>query len=232
MYEMDRPRSISYMRLDQLHPAPRNPRVHDLPKLQAAITRHGFTVPILVCERRQEIAAGHGRWKALLAMLAAGEPTPAGILIDEDASWLVPVLRGWESRDDDEFEQYLVNDTQLARAGGWDNVLLASILDDLTTNSPDLFEELAMDHDDLDAMLRFVDPELLGEQDPDKPGRPDPVGTHPGDDERPERDPGELSPDGPGDASADRKVTCPHCHGRFVPGDQQFKTGSRARSGD
>jgi hypothetical protein len=253
-YAADTPRSITYLRLDQLKAADRNPRKHDLPKLVAAIARHGFTVPILVCERRQEIAAGHGRWKALWEMYGAGDGTPTGILVDDDAMWLVPVLRGWASRDDSEFEQYLVNDTKLAQSGGWDDRLLAAILDDLTSDAPDLFDELAMTHEDLDSMLRTVDPELLGEQDPDKPGRPDPLpdeakpapapassgdpipagqgtGTDPMTDPvRSVREPGELPPDRPDDPSAHKKTVCPSCHHRFVPGDRQFKSGSRARS--
>jgi hypothetical protein len=232
-YAQDTPRSITYVRLDQLKPAPENPRVHDLEVITDSIARHGFTVPILVCERREQIAAGHGRWKSLLSLYQAGEPTPAGILLDDDAMWLVPILRGWSSRNDAEFKQYLVNDTKTAQSGGWDDRALAAILEELTTNEPILFEELAFDAQAMDDLLRTVDPTRLVEADPDAPipaGQG--VGTNPADDPRPTREAGELAPDGPGDASAGKKITCPSCHARFQPGDQQFKSGSRARSGD
>jgi len=123
-------RRIVYTPLTELTPAPRNPQGHDLATLKASYERFGYTIPVLWCERKQAIAAGHGRVELLLAMRDAGEPMPDGIT-KAKGDWLVPVERGWASKDDAEFEAYLLADNQLTVLGIRDDKLLSEMLADL-----------------------------------------------------------------------------------------------------
>src|SRR5688572_9588756 len=101
-------RHITYARLSELVPAARNPKDHDLPSLMASLGRFGWTNPAVLDERTGRLVAGHGRWEACVALRAGGDPPPGGVYLDEDGEWLVPLLRGWQSRDDAEAEAYIV----------------------------------------------------------------------------------------------------------------------------
>jgi hypothetical protein len=106
------------MALSALTPAQRNPKKHALPALRDSIGRFGYVEPIVLDERTGRLVAGHGRAKALSLMKAKGGKPPAGVA-EKDGEWLVPVLRGWASRSDQEAEAYLLASNQLTVAGGW-----------------------------------------------------------------------------------------------------------------
>jgi hypothetical protein len=199
-----------YQRLDQLPSAPRNPKRHDVDVIAASIERHGFVGAVLVCERKQCMVGGHGRKKALLSLRERGRPMPDGLLIDDDGEWLVPVARGWASKDDAHFEQMVIADNRATVLGGWDDSTLASMLEDLQCDHATLFDELAFTVDDLDRLFR-TDP-------PADPNRADPVTkpTTDGDDLDDDVDEATTPP-------ARREVRCPECGSRFPiggrPGD-------------
>ena len=64
MSKQEKPAAI-YMSIDDLYPAPDNPRVNDhvVDKIVRSIQLHGFAAPI-VANMQGEILAGHTRWKA------------------------------------------------------------------------------------------------------------------------------------------------------------------------
>lgn len=122
-------RWTEYVRLDELEPAPRNAKRHDVPGIIRSLTRFGLTqVVAVVDERTGKLHSGHGRREALLKLHEDGKAPPAGVRVDEDGGWLVPVGRGWRSKNAKDAEAALVGDNQLTIAGGWDMEELAASL--------------------------------------------------------------------------------------------------------
>lgn len=171
-------RHIVYMDVRKLEPADRNPKDHDLPTIIALLRRFGFRTPAELDERTGKLLAGHGRRQAVMRMWENGEPPPAGVIVDDDGEWLVPVLRGGtETVNDTEAEAYIIGHNKSGESGGWINRTLAEMLEDVITEDAPLQETLGFSFDDIDELLRKIDPETIGEQDPDKPqssGAPDP----------------------------------------------------------
>ncbi|MEU1592752.1 hypothetical protein ABZ468_07800 [Streptomyces sp. NPDC005708] len=198
------PRYIAYVPLTDLAPAPRNPKRHELELIIDSIAMHGLVEIPVVDERTQQTLHGHGRREALLEMQNRGMRAPGGVAIDEDGGWLVPILRGWSSKNDAEAEALAIKLNRLPGEGGWDPRELAEILEDLATNEAELFDSLAIPHDEIDKMLGQVDPETLPGG-----GREDEPTLHLPDDG--ERD--GLSPDDEGRAP---HTTCPACGHLFT----------------
>lgn len=144
---------IEYVALDDLAPAHRNPKGHDLVAIRASIGRFGFVAPAIRDERTGRLVVGHGRCEALRGMRDAGEDPPAGIDLDPDGRWLVPVRAGWSSRSDVEAEAYLVLDNQHTIAGGWDLDELSAVVTDLVANDPALTDVLGFPDADLADLL-------------------------------------------------------------------------------
>jgi hypothetical protein len=165
-------RQIVYMDLGGLEVATRNPKDHDLPGIIASLTRYGWTSPAELDERTGKLVVGHGRREACIMIRQMGDPPPGGVLIDDDGEWLVPVLRGWASRNDEEAEAYIIAHNKLSEAGGWFDRMTAEMLEDIVTTDASLLETTGFDYESLDVLLRKVDPETIGEQDPDKPVKP------------------------------------------------------------
>lgn len=186
------PRWIVYVRLSDLVPAVRNPKTHDLPAICASITTHGFTNPVLRCDRTGRMAAGHGRVAALHHLRTTGYAgTPDGIVLDDDGEWCVPVERGWASRDDAHLDAYVIADNRLTEAGGWDKPLLAEMLHSLATGADmDLFEGLGYTADEMDDLMRGVDLDLMDQ----------------GPEHTPDAAPDETTPE-----RRDPMVGCPSC---------------------
>lgn len=125
-------RAITYMSIDELEVDPRNPKTHDEETVAASIERFGVMDPIVRDDRTGYIISGHGRRKALLSLKALGGEPPAGVLTDPaSGSWLIPVLTGWESVDDDEAAAALIALNRTTELGGWDEEVLLELLDDL-----------------------------------------------------------------------------------------------------
>lgn len=117
-----------YVPVDDLPDHPSNPRDHDLPDLIDSVLRFGFTSPPMIDGRTGLLAEGHGRKKATIALRDGGEAPPEGVVVEE-GTWYVPVVHGWASTDDAEAEAYLLAGNQ---GGGWQNDVLAKLLEDLT----------------------------------------------------------------------------------------------------
>lgn len=203
------PRYISYIPLTDLPPDPANPKKHEIERIIASITDHGFIDTPVVDERTSMVIAGHGRRAALIEMQVRGERVPDGLLVDDDGGWLVPVTRGWASTSDRQAHAVLILLNRLPMAGGWDAHALAEILEDLATSDADLFDSLCISDDEMEELLREVDPEGLP-QGPDSTDTPD--RRQLGDD---------FEDEGYGDSGDNERsgtVSCPACGHLFSPG--------------
>lgn len=198
---------IDYMRLGDLQPAEVNPKLHDLPALVASLHRYGWTEPCLLDERTASLIAGHGRREALIWIREHGEAMPTGVFVDEDGEWLIPVRRGWSSRDDAEAKAYLIASNQLTISGGWHMTSLAQLLEEVVTDDAPLIETLGMTSDDIDDILRRGY-ETTGA------GTKDVTEGDPWNDAPERRDPERSNDDDPYDDPTDKTValrTCPAC---------------------
>ncbi|MFC8537956.1 ParB N-terminal domain-containing protein [Streptomyces sp. NPDC057249] len=204
------PRFISYIPLTDLPPDPANPKKHEVERIIASVKDHGFIDTPVVDERTSLVIAGHGRREALIEMQVRGEPVPDGLLLDDDGGWLVPVTRGWASVSDRQAHAVLILLNRLPMAGGWDSRALAAILEDLATSDADLFDSLCISDDEMEQLLREVDPEGLP-QGPDGADAPDK-----------ELLDGDFPDDGYSDSGGDNEragtVCCPDCGHQFTPG--------------
>lgn len=126
-------RRLEYTPIVDLVPARQNPKRHDLAALGASIGRFGYVEPVVVDERTGRLVAGHGRLEELQALLREGRPPPPGIEVDEFGAWMVPVVRGWASTTEAEADAYLVASNRTTELGGWDDVGLAALLEDLSS---------------------------------------------------------------------------------------------------
>ena len=112
-------RTTEYLPLSQIKPFDQNPKAHDEAKIRESIELYGFTNGMLLCERRKELAEGHGRLSVLEQMQAEGAPLPEGIKAGDNGEWLAPVQRGWSSKNDEAFKKYVVMANETVIKGGW-----------------------------------------------------------------------------------------------------------------
>lgn len=159
------PRWSEYMRLDDIAERGdvRNPKGHDIAKMRESLGRFGYTEPVMLDERTGKLVSGHGRTELLLGEKAladaADEPPelPEGLMLDDDGMWLVPVNRGWSSKDDKEAGAYILAANQLTTAGGWNDDPLRALLAEVNTGEHGL-SGTGFVEDDLMAMLAAAEP--------------------------------------------------------------------------
>jgi 16S rRNA G966 N2-methylase RsmD len=144
-------RYVSYIPITDVQSAPRNPKGHNTTGIRISINRFGFGELPLLDERTGRLVAGHGRHEQITAMHTAGETPPDGVQLADDGTWLLPVIRGWASRSDDEAEAYLIASNQLTTKGGWETRELVEVLEDLA--HAQLLEVTGFDDGDLTRML-------------------------------------------------------------------------------
>ncbi|MFE3139605.1 ParB N-terminal domain-containing protein [Streptomyces scopuliridis] len=155
------PRYTTYVPLTDLAPTPGNPKKHEVERIIESISTHGFVDQPIADERTSTILGGHGRREALIEMQARGERLPAGLLLDNDGGWLVPVQRGWASRSDAEAKALNIKLNKIGADGGWKPRSLAAYLEDIVTADAELYDSLAIPEEELENLLRQVDPETL-----------------------------------------------------------------------
>jgi hypothetical protein len=127
---------IEGMPIDALQDALKNPKLHSN-EIENSIGRFGYVEPIVLDERTNRIVAGHGRKAALLKLKSSGGVPPIGVVVNEKGEWIIPVIRGWASKNDKEAEAYLIASNRLVELGGWDEKELASMMSGL--QNEDLF---------------------------------------------------------------------------------------------
>ena len=211
------PRHIGYVRLSDVQPAIRNPKQHDLPGTVASIQAHGFADAGILDERTHRLVAGHGRWEALIWMKAQGMRIPDGVMVDEDGEWLIPVQRGWSSKNDEHAEAFIIEHNHLVESGGWHEGMLVDMLHDVHVADAELFADMSWTADELDELFRRNDPERLDADPDDVPELPDEPADTPDEPEADDvvRDLGDDTPT----PREKRIVECPCCFHQFIPGE-------------
>jgi hypothetical protein len=142
------------MPLGKIRGAKENPKRHALEDVQASVERFGFGEAPMLDERTGRLVAGHGRIAVLQALKKAGKPPPSGVKAT-GRDWLVPIQRGWKSRNDAEADGYLLASNKLVESGGWDDEHLAKMIEALQADGG--IEGLGFSPGDL-AILERNDP--------------------------------------------------------------------------
>jgi ParB-like chromosome segregation protein Spo0J len=147
-------RAITYLALDEIIPADRNPKRHDHETLSASFRRFGFVEPIIRDDRTGKLVAGHGRVDELrMARARAADAPPPGVVLDDDGTWRVPVVSGWASANDAEAQAYVIASNRAVELGGWDESILTDALADLEQLGDQAFAGVGYSLDDALAMM-------------------------------------------------------------------------------
>lgn len=164
---------IQMVPLSHLKKWPRNPKKHDLPGIKASMTKFGFTIPIAIDEKTNQMVAGHGRLEALLELKAEGTSPPKRIAL-QDGDWMVPVLRGIEFANEAEAEEYLLADNKLTEAGGYDYAVMVPMLEAYHGTAPIGFspEEVVKIREEYGALVGGANDSKDEEATPEKPKKP------------------------------------------------------------
>lgn len=134
---------------------PHNPKRHDVEMIDASVARFGFVEPIVMDERTGMLISGHGRTSVLAAMNERGDDPPEGVIIGDDEDWLIPVIRGWSSEDDNEANAVLVALNRATELGGWDETELLGILTALDREND--LAGVGFAASEVDDLQRYVD---------------------------------------------------------------------------
>lgn len=124
--------TLEHMPLDALPDADQNPRIHDSDTLGDSFDRFGYVDPCLLDERTGKLLEGHGRKHKLIELRDSGADPPEGVTLAADGSWLVPVIRGKATADDDEARALLIALNRITERSSWEPEGLASMLDSLS----------------------------------------------------------------------------------------------------
>lgn len=146
-------RFIEYMPLGTIKAAPNNPKLHEPGVIGASVKRFGFGESPMLDDRTGRLVAGHGRIDVLKALKARGKKPPAGVQLAKDGEWLVPVQRGWASKDDTEARAYVVTSNKSSEVGGWDDDKLAAELAAIADDSALSLVGVGFDDSDLAKLL-------------------------------------------------------------------------------
>ncbi len=182
-------RRISYYPLGSVREAEQNPKLHH-PHLVRSVERFGFADALVMDERTQRIVAGHGRLEGLRQMQESGARPPAGVKINGDGEWCVPVQRGWASSSDAEARAFLLAHNAVGEAGGWDADGLAQMLAGIDA------EGLGFSDAEVAEMIAGID---VPESEPDtpEPDTPEPAESDPAESDPSESQRGEVYALGP-----------------------------------
>jgi len=122
---------IEYVPLSKLSANPLNPKNHDEALMSKSLSKFGYIEPIVLDTRTGYMVSGHGRAKVLGNLFNEGASVPDGIQVSKDGEWLVPVIKGWASKNDTEANAALVALNRTTERGGWDEQNLLTILQEL-----------------------------------------------------------------------------------------------------
>ena len=139
-----------FVRLDELQAFAGNAKSHDLGSIHLSVAQWGFLERIVVNEGTGHILSGHGRTDVLRQMRAAGQAPPEGITV-EDGDWLVPV--DYVSVPENQEGAVTIALNRTVELGGWDDVKLAELLQEIAVSDGDAFIATGFDGDDLDRLI-------------------------------------------------------------------------------
>jgi hypothetical protein len=156
---------IVYMPIDDIPGDPKNPKAHDLDRLDASMRQFGIIEPVVIDERTGLLISGHGRKEALIRRRDNGQPPPAGVIVDETGRWAAPVVHGWSSIDDVHAEAALIALNRIGEAGGWEDKALLDLLTHITEESPDLAYVTGFDDEATAELHRLIEEAEAAEAD-------------------------------------------------------------------
>lgn len=159
---------ISYRKISELHPDPRNPRLHPIRhvrQIARSIEAFGFNVPILV-DRDGKVIAGHGR---LLACQELGWSEVPTITLDHLT--------------EAQAKAFMLADNRLTEVSSWDDRLLAEQLKDLSLADLDFsLEVTGFDMGEIDLLIEGLNEDPLArDRDDELPPPGEVVVSRPGD---------------------------------------------------
>jgi len=152
---------IEYVRLPDVKPAKRNPKLHDVPTIVASIRRWGFKAPPVEDAATGRIVAGHGR-KEAVEFIKSDTPgeVPRGVKVGEDGEWMIPVVRGGTFENEAEAEQYLLADNRLVELAGWDEKVLGSMLQAVADHGGDALAAIGWSADQVASIAAGWDSDI------------------------------------------------------------------------
>jgi len=163
----ERSLQVTYVPIDTLRPAERNPRTHSkaqIGQIAASVDTFGFNNPLLV-DRENRVVAGHGR-------LAAAK---------ELGLTELPTLR-IEHLSEAQLRAYALADNQIATQAGWDEALLAVELNYIAELDIELdLTATGFSAGEIDVMLAVSDDESAPEPPPPFVNDTDPPVSRAGD---------------------------------------------------
>lgn len=147
----------TYFDLDELLECmhPENPKDHDIGAIGGGISDLGFIERVVRNWRTMNLVAGHGRIETLDQQRRAGEtPDNVEIVKDEDGvlRWLVP--GDWCDISPAQERRALATLNRTTEQGGWDDVKLAQLLNEiLHEDGQPALEATGFDEDDLQSLI-------------------------------------------------------------------------------
>lgn len=148
-------RKLTLMALGDIIPAVTNVKAHDIPLTSASIGRFGLIETPVLDERTGRLVAGHGRVEALQEAAIGGGDPPDGVTVDrKTGKWMVPVLTGWASADDNEAQAAAIALNRIGEKAGWEPLALAEQLEALA-GVTDL-TGLGFDPGDIDDLIASI----------------------------------------------------------------------------
>lgn len=148
---------MELMPLDKIQRAKNNPKRHDIPAIMRSMALNGFGEAPMLDERTQRLVAGHGRLEALVGLRLAKKEPPKGV-VEKGKDWLVPIQRGWASKNDAEAKAYLVASNRTTELGGWDDSELSEMLSDIAKDGAETLAAAGYDGAELEKMLSDANP--------------------------------------------------------------------------
>lgn len=156
-------RSTQLMPLSEIKPAIRNPKDHDIGELTTSIKRFGYVDSPVLDERTGRLVAGHGRVEALRWLLKEDpEHPPDGVEgrgAEGRVEWLIPVQRGWASKNDREAEAFIIASNRLVELGGWNEAARDALLVEMAKDGDEALAGIGFDSQDVEKILRGIERE-------------------------------------------------------------------------
>lgn len=161
---MDNAPSIKFLPINEAYKLrwDENPKEHDIGSIAESISRHGLVELPKFDATLGSIVAGNGRIEALVMMHRTNHEPPRGIVVDDDGTWLVPVLYGVDATSADEAIAYAIDSNNLVLAGGDFTPLQAAKMWKTGIYEVKLIElalrgvsPVSVRADDLDALIRL-----------------------------------------------------------------------------
>jgi hypothetical protein len=167
--KIDPTRRTEYVRLSDVRDADRNPKLHEESVIGESITEFGFIDSPIIDERTGQLVGGHGRTDDMRRRKALGLDPPEGVRVADDGEWLLPVQRGWASKDDQQALKAGIALNRSTELGGWNVAELESILSDFVSEGDDAsLYSTGFSVEDLEAMTLDLHP-LVPEAPPEFP---------------------------------------------------------------